>query len=91
MTENGARGAVIGVTDEGYPIVTEGYVCPHWTGSGRGLSTVRECWYCKYADFRKRMDVTLAQSVCRCPENRSAIFPGSENECYEEQGGKKHA
>lgn len=87
MTEHKPRGAVIGVTDEGYPIVTEDYGCPRWVGSGGGLSTVRECWYCKYADFRKRTDVTFSQSVCRCPGNRGAIFPGSENECQERLGG----
>ncbi len=90
MTENRTRGAVIGVTDEGYPIVTEDYGCARWAGSGRGLSVVRECWYCKYADFRKRTDVTFAQSVCRCPENRRTIYPGSENECQKGQGGKHH-
>ena len=88
MTASAAHGAVIGVTDQGYPIVTEGYSCPRWAGSGQGLSTIRECWYCKYADFRKRTDVTLAQSVCRCPANRGTIYPGSENEV---QGGEHDA
>lgn len=87
MTERDIRGAMIGVTDEGFPIVTEDYTCPRWEGSGGGLAAVRECWYCRYADFRKRTDVNLAQSVCRCPENRGAVCPGSENEGDKEQGG----
>ena len=91
MTKAGTHSGVIGDTDEGYPIVTEEYSCPHWVGAGRGLSAVRECWYCKYADFRKRTDLTMAQSVCRCPENRRAIMPGSENESQEGQGGQYHA
>ena len=88
MAEKEAHGAVIGITDEGYPIVTEDHSCPHWVASGPGLSTVRECWYCKYADFRKRTDLTMAQSVCRCPANRGKIYPGSENEV---QGGTHDA
>ena len=83
MKEEQARGMVVGVTDEGCPIVTEDYSCPCWTGSGRGLSAVRECWYCKYADFRKRTDVTLSVSICRCPVNRAAILRDSENEKQE--------
>lgn len=90
MTKSGSHGAVIGITDEGYPIVTEDYGCPHWANSGHGLTNIPECWYCRYADFRKRTDVTLSQSVCRCPENRGSIFPGSENEAQEEQGGNHH-
>lgn len=70
MEEKKIRGAVIGVTDEGYPIVTEDYSCPRWAGSGRGLSNVRECWYCKYADFRKSTELHMHSSICRCPENR---------------------
>ena len=90
MTENPVYGSVIGVTDDGYPLVTEGYSCSHWTGAGVGVSPVRECWYCKYADFRKRTDLTMTQSVCRCPANRREILPGSANEQTREQGGTQH-
>ena len=31
MSEKEIRGAVIGVTDDGYPIVTEDYSCPYFT------------------------------------------------------------
>ena len=77
MLENG----VVGVTDGGRPIVREDYCCPHWAAGGGGLSAVRECWYCRYADFRKRTDVTLSQSVCRCPFNRA----GGSNVCGNER------
>ena len=53
MSEKKIRGAVIGVTDDGYPIVTEDYSCPYFTGTSRSMPAVRECWYCRYADFRK--------------------------------------
>ena len=83
MSEKEIRGAVIGVTDDGYPIVTEDYSCPYFTGTSRSMPAVRECWYCKYADFRKRTDVTLSVSICRCPVNRAAILRDSENEKQE--------
>lgn len=70
MAEHVPRGSVIGVTDEGYPIVTEDYGCPHFVASSRGLASVRECWYCKYADFRKSTEVHMRSSICRCMENR---------------------
>ena len=44
MVEHEPRGTMIGVTDEGYPIVTEDYCCPHWAGTGGGLASVRECF-----------------------------------------------
>ena len=69
MAEKELHGEIVGVTDDGYPIVTEGYSCPHWVGTG-GLSTMRECWYCKYADFRKSTQVSIHSSICRCAENR---------------------
>lgn len=84
MTEHKAEAGVIGVTDEGCPIVTEDYCCAHWKGAAEGLSAVHECWYCKYADFRKRVDLTIYRSVCRCPENRAEITRGSGNEDTEE-------
>lgn len=70
MVEHEPRGTMIGVTDEGYPKVTEDYCCPHWAGTGGGLASVRECWYCKYADFRKSTAVHISSSICRCQKNR---------------------
>ncbi|WNX84848.1 hypothetical protein RWV98_00835 [Agathobaculum sp. NTUH-O15-33] len=81
MDEKTAHGGVIGVTDEGYPIVTEDYGCPHWVGSGGPLANVRECWYCKYADFRKSTELHMRSSICRCMENRVDIkFGFTKNE-----------
>lgn len=70
MAEQAACGAVVGVTDEGYPIVTEDYGCAHWVGAAGGRTALRECWYCKYADFRKSTQLHLSCSICRCMENR---------------------
>ncbi|MEG1682670.1 MAG: hypothetical protein RRY95_00980 [Oscillospiraceae bacterium] len=56
-------------TKEGYPIVAPTDICSHWIGqSESSLCPIRECWYCRYADFRRDMDSTY--SPCRCPENR---------------------
>lgn len=70
MSEKKIRGAVIGVTDDGYPIVTEDYSCPYFTGTSRSMPAVRECWYCRYADFRKSTKLHIRSSICRCMENR---------------------
>ena len=47
---------------------------------------MRECWYCKYADFRKSTKVHICSSICRCMENRvDTRFGFMKNE--ERQGG----
>lgn len=66
-------GGVIGITDDGFPIVTEAYVCPYWEAGAQGICQMRECWYCKYADFRKSSRITLQQSICRNPRCRVAV------------------
>ncbi|MFR5011725.1 MAG: hypothetical protein ACLTDI_12600 [Acutalibacteraceae bacterium] len=66
----GNPGAVIGVTDDGYPIVTEDYSCPYFTGTSRSMPAVRECWYCRHADFRKSTKPDIRSSICRRMENR---------------------
>ena len=63
MSEKEIRGAVIGVTDDGYPIVTEDYSCPYFTGTSRSMPAVRECWYCRYADFRKSTKLHIRSSI----------------------------
>lgn len=68
---------VIGVTDDGYPIVTENHCCPYFVCGKPEAVCTRECWYCKYADFRKWTDMSFAKSICRCPQSRSTVQPGS--------------
>lgn len=70
MTDRQVHSGVIGVTDDGYPIVTEAHSCPRWAGGRKGRPDVKECWYCKYADFRKSTELKIRKSICRCPENR---------------------
>jgi len=64
-----------------YPVVREDDTCPHWecTG-GESLAPMRECWYCKYSDFRKDMSEHRTHSVCHYLMNRS-----------DEEDEKKHS
>lgn len=80
---------VIGVTDEGFLIVTHTHHCPHWSPQGADvLCPTRECWYCRWADFRKTTQVRLKYSVCRNPNNQVAVDPGRKNETPSNQGGE---
>jgi len=61
------------MTNDTYPVVRENDTCPHWEYiGGESLAPMRECWYCKYSDFRKDVNKHLTRSVCRCPLNRSS-------------------
>lgn len=71
---------VIGITDEGMPIVLAQHCCMHWEAGDVPMVGTRECWYCRWADFRKSVDMTLEQSVCRCPKNRVEVTPAGKNE-----------
>ncbi|MEG1404887.1 MAG: hypothetical protein RSC52_05205 [Oscillospiraceae bacterium] len=72
---------IIGVTDEGYPIVAHTNSCGLWVGqSPGGLCPTRECWYCKYADFRKTTAITMQTSICRHPGNKMPIEKDCKNE-----------
>lgn len=63
---------IIGITDDGYPIVTGEHTCPFWQAGKMGLCSMHECWYCRFADFRKSSRITLEKSVCRNPRCRVA-------------------
>ncbi len=45
-------------------------VCPLWEEGNDCLVPMRECWFCKYSDFRKNTSVMMKQSVCRHPLNQ---------------------
>ncbi|WP_130862788.1 hypothetical protein [Bacilliculturomica massiliensis] len=64
---------IIGIADDGCPIVTADYDCPLWQGQPDAAYAVHECWYCIYADFRKSAQIYLAQSICRHPGNRVEV------------------
>lgn len=80
---------IIGLTDSGEPIVLPEHSCMHFTPGQSPTLAFHTCWYCRYADFRKRTDVMLTRSICRCPQNRADIIPGSENEYNRENGGNE--
>lgn len=73
---------VIGFTDEGCPLVLSEHTCKSWLPGARPTLNIQTCWYCRYADFRKTADVVLAQSVCRCPQNKQHIISGAANERF---------
>ena len=57
--------------DESFLVVMEDDTCPHWEAVGdASITPMRECWYCKFSDFRKETNEHLTYSVCRCPKNR---------------------
>ena len=58
---------MIGISEDGYPIVTGEHSCQHWAAGSGGTFEMRECWYCRYADFRKTPQIVLEKSICRCP------------------------
>ncbi|QNL44096.1 hypothetical protein H8790_11725 [Oscillibacter hominis] len=78
---------IIGLTDSGEPIVLPDHSCAYFIPGKNPTLDFPTCWYCRYADFRKRTDVMLTQSICHCPDNRVDIIPGSENEHLGEKGG----
>lgn len=71
---------MIGMTDMGQPIVPADGLCEHWSPGKSPTIQRRECWYCRWADFRKTTEITLQQSVCRCPEARVSVLQGCTNE-----------
>lgn len=81
-------GQVIGLTDDGAPIVLADYNCEHFKAGSHPMLASRTCWYCRYADFRKSTDIFLEQSICRCPENRFRVDDRDKNERNEKQGGE---
>ena len=70
----------VGFTDTGQPLVLAEGGCEHFIPGKHRLLAAETCWYCRYADFRKTVEVTLAHSVCRCPHNRVCILSENENE-----------
>lgn len=56
---------------DGRLIVHEGDTCPYWErGDPPAVISTRECWFCKWADFRENLETHKSESVCRNPANR---------------------
>lgn len=54
-----------GVPNNQYPVVKEDDTCLHWESAGtESLTPMRECWYCKFSDFRTDIDEHRAFSTC---------------------------
>lgn len=61
---------IIGITSDGYPIIMPDHVCRYFEPDDAMTYNVKECWYCRYADFRKSNEIMLDNSVCRHVLNR---------------------
>ncbi|MEG2119504.1 MAG: hypothetical protein RRY53_04050 [Pseudoflavonifractor sp.] len=73
---NGPDFGAHGITQDGRPLVTHTFCCPFWIAqNGDGLCPIRECWYCKYADFRRSTKTVLEHSPCNHPCNRVPPHP----------------
>lgn len=61
---------IIGFSDDGCPIILPDGVCDFFEPLTDISYNLKECWYCKYADFRKTTDVFIEQSLCRNPQKK---------------------
>ena len=52
----------------GLPVVAENDACPCWEAVGDvSLTSMHECWYCRFSDFRNEIFWRRTHSVCRLP------------------------
>jgi len=58
-------------------IVNPTDICPYWEEDINCLLPIKECWSCRYSDFRKSREM-IKQSVCRLSENKNQIKPNIE-------------
>lgn len=67
-----ARGIpdVIGVTAAGRPIIKSTGYCAHFERQQSALTGARECWYCKYADFREDTVLQKHYGICKWEQGR---------------------
>lgn len=51
--------------------VRENGTCAHWEADGLpGMAILRECWFCRWANFRTDPDVYRHTGICRDPERK---------------------
>ncbi len=67
-----ARGIpdVVGMTEAGRPIITSTGCCGHFERQNGALTSARECWYCKYADFRENTEQQTHYGICRLKRSK---------------------
>ena len=63
---------------DGSLVVEEWDSCPYWEAHPiPGLWTARECWFCKWADFRVDTTIHMHESVCHNARNRKEVTIGT--------------
>lgn len=71
--ESTGNSGIIGITDDGYLIVAPEFSCRYFEQDEKCTSNIKECWYCRYSDFRKSSQIMLENSVCRHPMKRVEV------------------
>ncbi len=77
---------VIGITALGRPIITSTGCCAYFERQNSALACTRECWYCKYADFRENTALQKRYGICRRERGKSSPML-SEDDLDEVVGG----
>ncbi len=66
---------------DGFIIVKETYSCHHFEPVPGQLLSMKECWYCKWADFHKEVNNGKNElSVCRYVSEEPESEPEDEEE-----------
>ena len=67
----GAVGLEKRYAPDGQPVVGEGDACPYWQpGEAPAITATRECWFCRWSDFRENLETHKSESLCRNPANK---------------------
>ena len=62
------------ISNGNFLVVMENDTCPHWEPAGdTNLIPMRECWYCKFSDFRNETKEHRTYSICRRPKTINSI------------------
>ena len=64
--------------DEGLRVVREDFCCDHWEPDDGALVPMRECWCCKWSNFRTDLknDEVKNLSVCNYEGNIKTVVNG---------------
>ena len=47
--------------------VWSGNLCPAYTPREDAIDSLKECWYCRYADFHLKEELALEIGICKWP------------------------
>ncbi|QOX63008.1 hypothetical protein FRZ06_06455 [Anoxybacterium hadale] len=64
---------VIGTSAAGWWIITSTGCCANFERQESALACARECWYCKYADFRENTALQKHYGTCRRKSSKPSV------------------